>query len=66
MKTKTARIALMVITILVCLSAALWAAYSYSHGKAVDRGSVAAVDNNSSTIPTAIKVPDSKGIRRID
>lgn len=64
MKTRTARIALMVIAILICLSAALWAAYSYNNGKAVDRGSVAAVDNNNITIPTAIKVTDSHGLRR--
>ena len=66
MKTITVRIALIVIAILVCLSAALWPAYSYNHAKAVDAGTVAVVDNNGSTIPTATKVTDSHGLRRID
>jgi hypothetical protein len=65
MKAKGLKILILAVAIIICLSVALYAAYSYSQPKVTDSTSVTAVDKGGSTFMKATKVTDPD-IRRID
>ncbi len=64
MNSKAIRIAFLVVVILVCLSAALYAAHAYHQSRMATTNAIQQVDNNPHNIPTAQLETDRSKIGR--
>ena len=66
MKSKTLRIVLLAVAIIICLSVGLYAAHSFVYGKTSDSASITATDNASPKVVYPIHETDRRLLRKAD